>query len=108
MTTETLTVAETIFDQIAGGRRGRFCAMTGAKDFTATATGLRFRLPSTPHFVKDGINIVKIDLMPTDTYTVTFFKARGSRCAELKQIEGVYCDNLRRVFESETGLTLSL
>jgi hypothetical protein len=54
------------------------------------------------------INYVKIVLEPSDTYTVTFGRIHGAKYSVLSTVEGVYCDTLRAVFESETGLHTSL
>jgi hypothetical protein len=98
-------IARTILDQLGGGR---FQVMTGAKDFTATSDGLTFRLPGKPGFVKDGITHVRITLTPLDEYTVDFLRARGTSVKTIATVDGVYCDTLRAVFESTTGLRTSL
>ena len=100
-------VAETILKQLGGG--GRLKAMIGAKNFTSHPDGLgalSFQFPS-PH---RGPNRVKITLDPSDTYTMEFGKitSRGMKYQKTKEIEGVYNDQLRSIFEKETGLYLSL
>ena len=68
-----------------------------------------FALPSTKHFVLDGINKVRITLDPSDTYTVEFMKIRKRhgvpQVETVKKTEGIYCDMLREVFTCYTGLT---
>lgn len=105
---EHLTVATTILEQL-GGRR--FMAMTGAKHFLALdeARGaLRFKLPGKPGFVKKGINLVKITLMPSDTYTVTAYRYKGLEVTEVETHDDIYADVLRDVFTRMTGLAVSL
>jgi len=92
-------VALEILNQLGGGR---FRAMTGAKNFTSGNRTLSFALPS--HFATDGINRVRIELMATDTYTLTFGKAHGVSFKELAVRAEVYNDRLREVFTSVTGL----
>lgn len=95
----TVTVAETILDQM-GGRR--FCMMTGARDFTSSGDGLTMRLPS--NFAKDGINCVRVTLNGLDTYDVDFLKVRGTKVAIVECVANVYADQLRAVFTRATGL----
>lgn len=103
MATEALTVANTILAQLGGAR---FAAMTGAKGFVGDTNSLAFRLPS--NFATKGINVVKVTLDPSDTYTVTFAKLRGVKYTVIAEANDVYNDNLRRVFTSYTGLDTSL
>lgn len=100
-----LDVAKTILAQLGGPR---FMAMTGAKNMLGSETDgtLQFRLPA--RLAKDGITAVRVKLEPTDTYTVTFFKVRGAKVATVAEVENVYCDTLRAVFEDKTGLVTSL
>ena len=101
-------VAETILEHL-GGRK--FLQMTGAKDVLTTATGLQFHLPSTPHFVRQGINAVNIDLNPNDTYRMRFTKvgrAPSFEVTEIATIDGVFAGDLRRDFAAATGLDTSL
>lgn len=101
-TTKTdMTIANTILEQLGGNK---FRAMTGAKDFIGTEDALRFRLP---RGAKGGINKVEVKLDPSDTYTVTFYKAGRApafRLDVVKALEGVYCDQLQAVFTEATGL----
>ncbi|TSK07753.1 MAG: hypothetical protein FPO08_00110 [Geobacter sp.] len=104
-----LTVAQTILQQLGGGR---FSAMTGAKDFLGSEAegSLTFRLPS--NFATNGINRVKITLDWTDTYTVEAMKiTKGRKGLNVKAIEKrnlVYSDDLQRVFTEMTGLDTHL
>lgn len=106
MSEQTMMVAETIKAQL-GGNRAFY--MIGAKDVLALDGngGLQFS------FMKNklGAAKVRVELADDDTYTVRFFGRMNRRTfdvPELKAIEGVYVDSLRRIFEAETGLYLSL
>ncbi len=90
-----------------GGRK--FVAMTGAKNMVASdSRTLSFRLPGGSGFCKNGINHVTITLDPSDTYTVTFNRIRGTKVVEVAKHSDVYCDMLTAIFKAETGLETSL
>lgn len=100
-----MSVAKIILEQL-GGRR--FTVMTGAKHFVGSDTALSFTLPGGGGFCKDGINSVRINLDPSDTYTVSFYRVRKGIPVLISSASDVYCDVLRDVFESATGLRTSL
>ena len=56
----------------------------------------------------NGINHVKITLNSMDTYDLVFSGIRGTNCKVIKEISGIYGDQLREVFSNTTGLVLSL
>lgn len=98
-----MQVAKTILNQMGGA--GRIMAMTGAKQFGAKQNGVCFR------FSNRGAgkpNFVEVTLNSLDTYDVRFCRIRGLDCKEVKTVSGIYSDMLRDVFESNTGLALSL
>ena len=98
---EAKAVANTIFQQI-GGRR--MSAMTGAKNFAFDKDGsLSFAFPRSA-----GVNRCRIELMPTDTYKMTFSLVHGKNYTVKHVVEDVYCDQLEAIFESKTGLFTSL
>ena len=100
-----MNVANIIYQQLGGGR---FCVMTGAKQFMSLADGLQFSLPS--RFAKEGINRVRVTLTPMDVYDVEFFKVgrQGMDVQSVAKEEGIYCDMLAERFSAVTGLSLSL
>ena len=57
---------------------------------------------------KNKSNYMKIRLTPDDLYTVEFGRIWGSKFKEISKHEGIYNDMLKELFESETGLYLSL
>jgi hypothetical protein len=105
----TLTVANTILEQL-GGRR--FIVMTGASRFVGSETTLTFKLPA--RSTKDGSDVVRITLTPADVYTLETFHFNPRATSFDKTLEprtsrdGVYNDVLAQVFESVTGLRVSL
>jgi hypothetical protein len=100
---EQQAAAETTLRQL-GGRR--FIAMTGARDFVRDGWSLRFKLPAG---AKDRINLVTVTLdRDADLYRVTFARFRGLDVTVIREESMVYADQLRRVFESATGLATSL
>jgi len=108
-----LDIARTILDQLGGDG---FTAMTGAKNFLAISSGLQFKLPQ--NFAKNNITVVRITLLPSDTYHLEFGTIRkkkdphyGVKMPVYQAIathESVYADQLRTLFEEETGLYVSL
>tara|TARA_B100001105_G_scaffold255467_1_gene255130 strand:+ start:1643 stop:2035 length:393 start_codon:yes stop_codon:yes gene_type:complete len=109
----TTNIAQTILDQLGGSK---FTAMTGAKNFLTIANGLQFKLPQ--NFAKNNISVVRITLLPSDTYSMEFGKILkqkdpqyGVKMPVYKKIsvhEQVYADQLRSLFKDETGLDVSL
>lgn len=106
-----MNVTQTILAQLGGNR---FIAMTGAKNFVSSETGLSFQLPA--HFAKKKIIGVRITLQPDDLYRVEFF-AKAKRDPILKvsvgvdlveAYDGIYADTLRWLFTDVTGLETRL
>lgn len=100
-----MTVANEILRQLGGHR---FIVMTGAKHAFGDTDRLTFALPGKPGFVKNSINHVEVRLDPSDTYTVTFRRVRGRTVTVVSQFSDIYNDQLRGLFERETGLLTSL
>jgi len=94
-----MSVAHEILNQLGGNR---FIVMTGAKNFSSSGNTLMFRLPS--KFALKGINYVTITLDPSDTYSVVFYKVRGTKAVEISKETDVYCDTLQETFSHHTGL----
>ena len=100
-----MSAALIILQQLGGGR---FIAMTGANSLVGGPTELQFHLPA--RFARNGINCVRVHLSADDTYLVSFYKVakRGLQVKVVSTFEQVYCDQLRSLFTSETGLAVSL
>jgi hypothetical protein len=98
-----MNVAATIIEQLSG-TVGRLVAMTGARDLLDLGNGIAFKLPRGmgPH------RYIEIVLEPSDTYTVQFCKIVKYRKVVNREVGDVYADNLRELFEAETGLAMAL
>jgi len=98
-----LAVATEILNQLGGKM---FILMTGSKNFTSDKCALSFHLAKNASRAK----YCRIELMPNDTYTVTFL-ARADKnfnFAEVAKFEGAYCDQLQNIFSGVTGLYTKL
>lgn len=95
-----LTVAKTIANQI--GNQALF--MLGAKNLMGDENSLSFRIGRN----EKGVNLVKVTLEPSDTYTVRFFKVRGMDVKTIATEEDVYFDDLRPTLRRNTGMEVSL
>jgi hypothetical protein len=102
-----MQTAKTILEQLGGNK---FIVMTGANKLTGHEHGLSFRIGRN----KTSTNYVVIALEADDTYTMFFSRVTVSRKTfEVKnkinaEYKGIYCDQLREIFESETGMATSL
>lgn len=105
-----MAVADITLSQLGGSRR--LSAMVGAHGFYSDNNGqtLTFKFK----MCKEA-NYVKITLNAMDTYDIEFVKiGRLNKktfqvpVKTVKTYEGVYADNLRDVFESFTGLYITL
>jgi len=105
MNTETNNVAATILKQMGG--TSRLSAMTGAKNFINHGDAASFRF-ARPRHAKGLSNHVKITLNSMDLYDVQFNSLHGYNCKPGKSFEGVCATQLKAVFESVTGLYLTL
>lgn len=95
-------IAETIYQQLGSGK---FATMTGAKNFVYTNTGLQFSIGRNSR----GINRVIIDYnQSTDLYDIEFGKVRKYEYKKIKKYEGVYADQLVKIFEETTGMHTTL
>ena len=95
-------VAQAIYSQMGGGE---FRRMTGAQVMHSSGVLL---ITLKRGMAKNRANHCSIELAPSDTYTMTF-SSRGRRKGqfydrEISRHEDLYCDQIREVFERETGL----
>lgn len=97
-----MQIANTILAQLGGNR---FTAMTGAKNLVGGASSLQFDIG---RGATNKANKVRVTLGADDLYTVEFFHYRALNLRTISKREGVYADNLREVFTSETGMETSL
>ena len=96
-------VANTILQQLGGNR---FIAMTGCKNFVGSDDTLTFKLARNVN----GISHFAITLDVNDLYRVEArrWNARRLDYTIVAVHSNVYADQLRAVFENETGLYTSL
>lgn len=95
-----LIVANTILQQLGGS--GRISAMLGTKNFVGDENSLMFDFKMCKKAKK-----VRITLNSMDTYDIEFYKIRKFEHTVTGDFKGVYCDELKNVFEEFTGLYLS-
>lgn len=98
--TDNQRIAGEIIRQLGG--LGVLRAMIGIQYECAIERGLGFKFKGCARF-----NYCRITLAG-DLYTVKLMKARGLKITNERELEMIYADNLRQVFEAETGLALSL
>ena len=96
------TGGQVILAQLGGPRA---ITMIGAKDILVDSKLLQFGFKAK---ATNGANKVRITLDPTDTYAVEFWKVRGTSAKKISKHEEIYADNLRPLFERETGLYLRM
>ena len=81
-----------------------FKVMTGAKNFTFGPSGLTFKIGQNSR----RINGVRIQLEPTDVYTVEFLRINRNCVSVVSKHEDVYCHDLQELFEKNTGMYTTL
>jgi hypothetical protein len=106
-----MSVANEILKQLGGNR---FIAMTGAKNiYTWNEYALYFELPPN----KTKAKIFVITLTPMDAYKIEVFKKSTLKAQviqgkpamiRVKELDGIYCDQLKDVIEQLTGFYLTL
>jgi len=98
-----LTVANTILSQMGG--TGRLTGMIGAHTYTGRENGVSFKFKCR---AKNGSNMFKVTLDPSDTYTIEFISVRGMSVKVKESLSDIYAEDLVRLFQDKTGLYLSL
>lgn len=94
-------VAKTILEQLGGNR---FLALTGSHSLVGGNNFLQMKLRRNA----TRANSLKITLNSMDTYDVVFATVSVRGWKVLKEIKGVYCDQLMDIFEEVTGLYVTL
>lgn len=103
-----MEIANIILQQLGG--TGRLKIMAGCKDYIAIENGVQFGIGKNAA----GINKAKIVLRADDLYDVEFGTVRkNNKTFEytykvVSKTEGAYNDMLKSLFESATGMYLSL
>jgi hypothetical protein len=96
-----MTVAQTILEQLGGSR---FLAMTGARDMVTVRNGLTMKVGRNTR----GVTHVTITLTVHDMYDMLFQRVHAHRVTLKAEKVHLYWDQLRPMFERETGLLTSL
>jgi len=112
MNTTSQQIAHEILNQLGGNK---FIAMTGSKNFVSDTNSLRMSLTQN----KARAKWLRITLNSMDTYKLEFITSKKTLNKEyaaigvkiydeqaitVKELDGVYCDQLQEIFTSVTGL----
>lgn len=95
-----MNVAQEIFEQFGGNRAMAMiggAVIMGKKHLTIKFQGCK----------KSNIVTIVLD-EAMDLYEMTFYRMCGVALKEVEKIDQVYAENMRDIFESKTGLYLSL
>ena len=90
--------ANVTLQQLGGGRAMAMIGGTAMKDGSTLVVKFKAK-------AKNKAKIVNITLDASDTYTMEFMTNSGK---VVSSRDGLYAEDLRKVFEKETGLYLSL
>lgn len=101
---EASYVAKTILEQLGGKK---FLTMTGSYNLQYSSKEDNYlSMHLRPNRL--GAKYLKITLTAMDDYTLTFSKMVGKglnvKHVIIKEIPGIYCDQLEEIFTRETGL----
>ncbi|OQA77035.1 MAG: hypothetical protein BWY30_01179 [Tenericutes bacterium ADurb.Bin239] len=102
-------MANIALNQLTNSNNGgnRLVAMIGAKNFVRDernyTIGFKFAAKA-----KNKANYCRIKLNSMDLYDVEFISIRGVNVKTISNHNDLYADMLKNVFETETGLYLSL
>ena len=98
-----MQVAQTILNQLGGINRLKL--MVGANKIIYSSDMVKFYFKGSKK-----ANLCKITLTDSDTYLIQFYKfiPKNLNFNPVKEYNDVYCDQLVKIFEEETGLYLSL
>ena len=97
-------IANETINQMGGF--SKLAAMVGAHNFVYDNDGMvKFSFK-----MCGKTNMIKIELSSDDLYDVSFYKfsRKNATCDLVAEHNGIYNDQLRSIFERETGLYLSL
>lgn len=102
-------MAQITLNQLTNSNNGmnRLSVMIGAKHFAASEkeSFVSFRFAAK---AKNKANYCRIKLNASDLYDVKFVSIRGVNVKTVSVHNDLYADMLKNVFETETGLYLSL
>ena len=94
-------IHKTIVDQLGGNM---FCTMVNVKRIIGGENKVTFEMSN-----RSGFKFFEVKYNEAqDLYELAFIKLRKSKVTRTNETKGVYCDQLRSIFESVTGLYISL
>lgn len=96
-----MEIAATILSQLGGNR---FKVMTGSKIFAAIENGLSMHLTKN----MPGAKYLQVKLNSLDLYDLKFTKIVKDRLVVIKEVNGIYADQLQKIFTNITGLDTHL
>ncbi len=101
--------ANQALNQLAQANNGmnRLVAMIGAKNFVQSQEE-NFVAFKFMRGAANKANYLKITLRADDTYNLEFGKIHGMNYKVIETLSMVYAEDLKRIFENETKLYLSL
>ena len=88
----------TILSQMGGAK---FIQKAGIRNIIANERSVMFTIENS----KTDISRCQVELMPSDTYRMTFFKVENLKLKEVCSYDEVYCDMLTDIFEDKTKLS---
>lgn len=98
-----MQVAQTILNQLGG--IGKLRLMVGMNQAVVSENSVKFSFKGSKKS-----NMCKITLLPSDTYLVQFYKFTKKNLSfdTVNEYNDIYSDQLVEIFETSTGLFLSL
>lgn len=97
---DKLEIANTIKTQIGN----KALHLIGAKNLVGSQNSLSFKVMRN----SKKVTHIKIKLNSMDLYDMTFFNCRAGNIKTISEQNGVYCDQLRQMIETNTELYTSL
>jgi hypothetical protein len=97
------TVTKTIYEQFGGYRAMTMIGGSVVYDNEKSSITVAFKAKA---FNKSNKAVIRLEA--DDTYTVQFWRITASKSVMISELEMVYADQLKDVFEEATRLRLSL
>ena len=97
----TSSQGKEVLTQLGGNK---FIAMTGAKNFGTDGKSLTFKVGRN----SKSVNYVRIKLSSMDLYDMEFLQVRAGKIKIKSKENGVYADQLGKMFKKNTGLNVRL
>lgn len=101
---ESKEIAQTIINQLGGKE---FVVLTGSNGFIIHESGVSFRVGANPK----KISHCTITLNSGDLYNLIFYSTQysenGQSLKNETELTDIFCEDLKDVFESKTGLYVS-